>query len=69
MVRTESPDMLSRGARERMIKTYSSTTRMVHTRGLLVTESPVVSCMLRNLSRRGQKAESPFKLTRKEARA
>jgi len=48
--------MPPRGARERMIETYSSTNRVAHTRGLLVTESPVVSCMLRNLSRRGQKA-------------
>jgi len=47
--------MPPRGARERMIETYSSTTRVAHTRGLLVTEL-VVSCMLRNLSRRGQKA-------------
>ena len=50
-------DIPPRGPRERTIETFSTTTRVAHTRGVLVTESPVASCMLGNLSRaRLQKA-------------
>lgn len=61
--------MPPRGTREPVIETYSSTTRVVHTRGLLVTESPVVSCMPRNLPRHRQKASRHLSsLARKETR-
>lgn len=57
VARIKSLDIPPRGPRERTIETFSTTTRVAHTRGVLVTESPVASCMLGNLSRaRLQKA-------------